>query len=417
MKILFVSPEYPFPKPSGGIASYVRDIAQTLSRRGHEIKIISMDDTQVFGTFSHIHHDGDVEVHLLNKSYLGRLPKILENPRFRYLLKWPIPDLALLIPPLATYIYYRQLTRNWQPHLIETHDWQACGFLIHLLNRKVPKILRGGGHVKVIAGNNGSGWTKQYESQHRLERWTARRSTLVVPCSRLLGDDEITDFGIPSQKVHPAHLCVDAESFKQEAPDREPYAGECRVCFVGRLEYRKGVDLLLEAGHRLYARYPNVQYYFIGKDCLDLRDNLTRSHFSADYLRKLHFVGQIPRNEIKKYLLSSDFAVFPSRYEPFGLVALEAMACGLPVIVSSAGGWREAVEDGVTGFIVEPGDVEPLRQAIEKIILLGPERRREMGTRARRIVQERFSAEEIAGKMEAVYMRVLQGRNMKEGFQ
>jgi glycosyltransferase involved in cell wall biosynthesis len=93
------------------------------------------------------------------------------------------------------------------------------------------------------------------------------------------------------------------------------------------------------------------------------------------------------------------------------------MACGLPVIVSSAGGWREAVEDGVTGIIVEPGDVESLRQAIEKIILLGPERRREMGNRARRIVRERFSAEEIAGKMEAVYMRVLQGRNMKEGFQ
>ena len=123
----------------------------------------------------------------------------------------------------------------------------------------------------------------------------------------------------------------------------------------------------------------------------------------------------MPRHEIKRYLLGSDFAVFPSRYEPFGIVALEAMACGLPVVVSRAGGWCEAVDDGVTGFVVEPGDVESLEQAMETVIRLGNDRRREMGRRARKTVQERFSADRIAGHMEAVYEQVLGTMNFSEG--
>jgi glycogen synthase len=417
MKILFVSPEYPYPKPSGGIASYVRDISQGLVGRGHDVKIIAIDDQQSFSTPCHIFHDGQVEVHFLRKSYFVWLSKFLEHPFFRYAFKWPVPDLAALIPPVNVFVYYQQLIKVWKPDIIESSDWRACGLFIHLFERSVPTVLRGGGHAKVIVDNNGKVWTKQFESQHRLEKWAARRSSILVPCSSLLGDDEAIHFGISSDKIHPIPNCFSLDLLEGDCPDVDKGNHEIRVCFVGRIEYRKGVDLLIEAGHRLHASYPNVQYYFIGKDCLDIRNYLAKLNLSVDYRGKLHFVGQIPRHEIKKYLLQSDFAVFPSRYEPFGTVALEAMACGLPVIVSRAGGWKEAVEDGVTGIIVEPGDVESLIQAMKKLILLGPDKRSEIGNRARRIVQEGFSADVIAGKMEAIYERILGISTTKEGFQ
>ncbi|HPC74469.1 MAG TPA: glycosyltransferase family 4 protein [Syntrophales bacterium] len=415
MKILFVSPEYPYPKPSGGIASYVRDISEGLAARGHEIKIIAMDDQRPHDAPLYIHREGRVEVHFMGKNYSGRLSKILEHPSLRHAFTWPVSDLAVLIPPVNAFLHYRRLLRTWKPDIVESYDWQACGLFIHLFDRGVPKVFRGAGHVKVIEEHNGKKWTRQHDSQHRIERWTARRSSVVVPCSSLLGRDEAAHFDLPPEKIRPIANCVAPELLTDDCTDAGEERRVIRVCFVGRIEHRKGADVLLEAGHRLHKDFPDVRYTFIGKDCIDVNAYLATSNFSEDYRRRLHFVGQIPRHEIKKYLLNSDFAVFPSRYEPFGIVALEAMACGLPVIVSSAGGWCEAVEDGVAGVVVEPGDVESLRRAMERMICLEPGERREMGRRARNAVMTRFSAGEIAAKMEALYEGLVTRGQRKEG--
>jgi glycosyltransferase involved in cell wall biosynthesis len=414
MKILFVSPEYPHPRPSGGIASYVRDISQELSCRGHDVKILSAEDHLSSGARYSILQDGGVEVHFIGRSYCGWLSKFLGHPFFRYGLPWLVPDMAALLSPVNVFLYYKKLIKKWKPDVIESFDWQAHGFFIHLLERRVPTVFRGEGHAKVIVGNNGKAWTKRLESQHRLERWAARKSSFVVPCSKLLGHDEMIHFEIPAERIQPIPNCFSPDMLKGERPGGNEENHEIRVCFVGRIEHRKGIDLLLEAGHRLHARFPEMRYFFIGKDHLGVRDYLAKASFSTDFLGKLHFIGQISRHEVQQYLLKSDFAVFPSRYEPFGIVALESMACGLPVIVSSAGGWSEAVEDGVTGFLVEPGDVESLRQAMEKIILLGPEKRQQMGHRARRIMQEHFSAAEIAGKMETFYRDAVKERSQRK---
>lgn len=415
MKILFVSPEYPHPGPSGGIASYVRDISQELSCRGHDVKILSVEDHLSIGARYTILQDGGVEVHFISRSYSVWLSKLLGHPFFRHGFPWPIPDLEALLSPANVYLYYKRRIRKWKPDIIESYDWQAHGFFIHLLERRVPTVFRGEGHAKVIVENNGKVWTKRHESQHRLERWAARTSSFVVPCSKLLGHDEMRHFGIPAEKIQPIPNCFSPDMLTGKRLERNEENREIRVCFVGRIEHRKGVDLLLEAGHRLHARFPEVRYFFIGEDHLGVRDYLEKKNFSDEYLAKLHFIGQLSRHEIQQYLLKSDFAVFPSRYEPFGIVALESMACGLPVIVSSAGGWSEAVEDGVTGFLVEPGNVESLRQAMEKIILFGPEKRRQIGDQARRIMQERFSAAEIAGQMEAFYRDAVKERSQTRG--
>lgn len=407
MKILFVSPEYPYPKPSGGISSYVKDISQGLVARGHEVKIISVDDPSSFGTPCHIFRDGEVEVHFLSKSYFVRLSKFLEHPFFRSAFKWPVPDLAALIFPVNVFLYYKRLIKRWKPDIIESFDWQACGLFIHIFERSVPTVLRGGGHAKVIVENNGRRWSNLLEAQHRLERWTARKSSMVVPCSRLLGQDEINHFQVLQEKIVPVAMCVDTDMFKFVDARSAVNEDAIKVVYVGKIETRKGFDLLLEAGQRLHRKYPQIHYYFIGRDFVNLKDYFDKADYEKEYLNNVHFTGVIPRNELQNYLTGCDFAVFPSRYEPFGIVAIEAMACGLPVIVSDLGGWREAVTEMVTGTVFQSNDVESLMAAMERLILAGSHKRREMGCMAKNVVHERYSAGAISREMENLYLKLM----------
>jgi len=98
--------------------------------------------------------------------------------------------------------------------------------------------------------------------------------------------------------------------------------------------------------------------------------------------------------------------VFPSLYEPFGIVALEAMSAGKPVVVSDVGGFSEIVEDGVTGLKVRPGDPEQLASAIE-LLVANPELRRSLGEAGMRAVRERFSWKVVAGRVLEIYRAVL----------
>lgn len=407
MKILFVSPEYPFPKPSGGIASYVRDIAKGLAQLGHDIKIICVDVQYAFKSPTQIVDDEGVAIHFVSKEYCHRSSKILENNRIRGMLGRLLPDTSPLIPAWNAYRYYAELSISWQPDIIETFDWMACGFFISLLEKKIPMVFRGGGHAKVIVENNGGAWSNYYEAQHRLERWTARKSTMIVPCSQLLGQDEINHFQVPQEKIVPVANCADMDLFKSVDVRSARNDDVIKVVYVGKIETRKGFDLLLEAGRRLHRKYPQIHYYFIGRDCVDVKDYLDKADYEKDYLDNVHFTGLVPRDELQNYLTECDFAVFPSRYEPFGIVAIEAMACGLPVIVSDLGGWREAVTDMVTGTIFRSSDVESLIAAMEKLILAGPHQRMEMGCMAKKVAKERYSIGAISREMEKIYLKLV----------
>ncbi|HOK07726.1 MAG TPA: glycosyltransferase family 4 protein, partial [Syntrophales bacterium] len=179
-----------------------------------------------------------------------------------------------------------------------------------------------------------------------------------------------------------------------------------KVAFVGRLELRKGIDLLVKAAASLYGTYPDVAYHLVGRIDKDPFQFLEAKGGGEGVREKIRLTGPIPRQQVLDLLAKCDFAVFPSRYEPFGIVALEAMACGLPVIVSDRGGWREAVEDGETGFVCRAGDVDSLREAMERMILLSPEARREMGRRGRDRVARDYATPVVADRMIAIYEKL-----------
>jgi len=408
LKILYITPEYPLPNPSGGIAGYLRDIARETAQRGHEVKIICQDEAYAGEGAVHIDFDEGVEIHYVSKSLMGTLAKVLETPRLRRLFRFAIPDLVPLIPPLTAFCYWRRLRRQWRPDIIETFDWKATGLLFALFEGGIPVVFRGGGHCKALIPYNDLPWNHFFESQHRLERWTARASTLLVPCSELLGEDEARDFQIPKEKILPVPNCVSL--IRTGDPGGDPSGrGTTKVAFVGRLELRKGIDLLVKAAERLYVKYPEVDYYLVGRIDKDPFQFLNTKGPGRGVREKIHLTGPIPRDKVYDTLAGCDFAVFPSRYEPFGNVALEAMACGLPVIVSDRGGWREAVEEGETGFVCRAGDVDSLREAMERMILLSREKRVDMGRRGRERVVRDYSARAVADRMIAIYEKLTPG--------
>ncbi len=294
------------------------------------------------------------------------------------------------------------------PDIIQAHDWQACGLFFPILEPNIPFIMRSDGHCKVIITANGEAWTPFYEAQHRLERLCAKYAPLIMPCSQFLADDQIKDFQVSPEKIIVIHNGVTIDDEETEVVDTEPkMPNETRILFAGRLELRKGIDLILKAGSKLHYKHPNAKYYFIGRDRMNIKSYLEQCNLEPSFVKNIVIMEQIPRSEVKKWMKRCDFAVFPSRYEPFALVFLEAMSCGIPVIVSDAGGWRETVEDGRTGFIVKSDDVQSLQQAIDKMIEIGAEKRQEMGRIAKNVIQKEYLPQMIAKKMLDVYSRLI----------
>ena len=177
------------------------------------------------------------------------------------------------------------------------------------------------------------------------------------------------------------------------------------IVMVARLQRWKGVHVFLDAAVHVIASQPAACFMVVGGTLfgleqdypLELRQQVQRLKLG----HAVRFVGF--RSDVLRFLSAADLIVHCSiEPEPFGMVLVEAMACGKPVIASDSGGPREIVESGVTGLLVPQGDAERLAQAI--LTLLGdPERRLRMGQAGAARVREAFSAERMARQLEALY--------------
>jgi glycosyltransferase involved in cell wall biosynthesis len=186
---------------------------------------------------------------------------------------------------------------------------------------------------------------------------------------------------------------------------------ELTVVFLGRLERRKGALDLLQAVPEVLREVPETRFIFIGTDRAHCPGGRTHSQyineeFASEVLSRIHLVGKLPDTDVTRWLQSADVFVAPSLYESFGLIFLEAMRWGTPVIGTTAGGIPEVVEDGTTGVLVPPGCPNKLAGAL--IELLKDEgRRRQLGEAGRRRIETHFSAQRMAQQVVAVYSETI----------
>jgi D-inositol-3-phosphate glycosyltransferase len=185
------------------------------------------------------------------------------------------------------------------------------------------------------------------------------------------------------------------------------------IVFVGRIDPIKGLDTLLDAAVELQSAGSSSKILLIGGD-LDERGNpigplaeIAAEAETKGVAPSFRFLGSQPQNQLPLYYSAADVVAVPSRYESFGLVAVEAMACGVPVIASRSGGLRFTVEDGLNGFLVPVGDAQKLARALTRVLSDDALRRRlSIGARDS---AARFSWPSVASSMLHVYKRLANG--------
>ncbi len=211
-------------------------------------------------------------------------------------------------------------------------------------------------------------------ASHRLHRRAYGAATFLAPWSRWAGESLVSDYGADPDRIRVTPPGIDLERWRPRR-NREP-GGRTRLLFVGRDFQRKGGDTLLEA----FSRHLGNRYEL---------DIVTR--FPQPAPPGIRFHNELPANgdELRSLYERADLFVFPTRWDPFGIVAIEAMAAGLPVVATRLNAIPEIVDDGVSGLLVPPDDPAALAAAIDRVAA-DPARMAEMGREGRRLALERF---------------------------
>lgn len=218
--------------------------------------------------------------------------------------------------------------------------------------------------------------------------------------------NNLVEFGLPKKKIVYHPLGIDVEAFHPPsiAPKRE--SNYIRIVTVARLVKEKGLDHGIDAVCSLIDQQPDmkIEYHIIGDG--PLRKQLESKISEMGMINSILLRGEMRQDKIKDELDHSHIFMLPSIMESFGLVLLEAQAKGLPVVASKVGSTHEALKDGVSGFLVPPGDVGQLAKKIA--VLSGdPERRSKMGKAGRQYVEENYNINQLNDQLVKIYEKLL----------
>ena len=247
----------------------------------------------------------------------------------------------------------------------------------------------------------------EHEPDYRIagERILAQGADRIICASEGEREALVTLYRVSPERISLVPCGVDTDRFRPRnrvaarrrlgLPGNEPV-----VLFVGRIEPLKGIDILLRAAAQTYGGF---RLLVVGGDQQDADRKAELRALAAELAidDRVLFLDAVPHDQLPLYYNAADVCVVPSYYETFGLVALEAMACGVPVVASRVGGLLETVRDGQTGYLVPWRCPEPFAERLE-LLLSNEPLRRSLGRLARAAV-ERFRWSEVAAQVEDVY--------------
>lgn len=211
-------------------------------------------------------------------------------------------------------------------------------------------------------------WLSRWAYYHlirRIEKYTYHHMSALVTNSRHTAGALQRIYALPESMIHVCYCGIDPLEYA--SPVEQPLTSQIpRILFVGGNMQRKGLPTLIAAAPAILAAQPQAEFWVIGKDRMETKmKELCRKLGVND---QFHFRGQQPHEEIPQFLGKSAVFVLPSLVEAFGIVLLEAMASGVPVVGTRVGGIPEIIENGSNGLLVEPNDPGGLAQAVLKIL-------------------------------------------------
>ncbi|MEM3000289.1 MAG: glycosyltransferase family 4 protein [Candidatus Bathyarchaeales archaeon] len=389
LSVMMFSWEFP-PRVIGGISPHVYFLSKSLARNGVKVYVVTCDfpDAPLHEVI-----DG-VEVYRVD-SY-----------------KNPAPD-------FATWVYLMNLNMQREAAAIvnkvadkidvfHAHDWlvaAACIGLKHVFRKPLLATM----HSTEIGRRDGL-HTDTERMIHETEAWLTYEAWRVICCSNYMISHVKWAFGLPGDKLAMVPNGVNASVYEgiekenlKEFRAKFALPEEKIVLYVGRLVYEKGIHVLINAVPKILEKV-NAKFLIVGNGYM--KDQLLNIARSMRLEHKILFLGFVDEATLVKLQKCADVSVVPSLFEPFGIVALEAMAAKSPVVVSDTGGLSEIVEHDVTGVKVYPNNPESLAWGITKV-LLDENYSRYISENAYRKVREKFDWNRIAEQTMQIYRDVL----------
>lgn len=308
----------------------------------------------------------------------------------------PIPKDELLAHMGA---FADRLVERWtheRPDVVHSHFWMSGVAGLEACRRLGLALVHTYHALGVVKRRHQGAKDTSPPERLALERRLARQADLIVATA---GDEarELLAMGARPDRLVVIPCGVDLDRFRPEGPSSPPRQDRPRVVLVSRFVERKGIGNAIDA----VAALDGVELLIGGGPPAGLLDDdpeAVRYQAMIDRLgvgNRIRLLGAVPRAEVPALLRSADVAVCPPWYEPFGLVAVEAMACGVPVVASGIGGLAETVVDGVTGLHVPPRRPDVLARAVARLLGDDATRRRMADAAARRA--RRYGWARIAG--------------------
>jgi len=367
---------YEYPPLGGGAGNATAHLAREFSLLGAEVMVLTSGFRGLPG-----------------QEISGSLA-VKRIPTFRRRVDRCTPFEMLTFMMSATLAALR-LARRWRPDVTLSFFGIPCGPVAYTLKAiySVPYIvsLRGGD----VPGFQPYDLALYHRLMKPAIRFLWRQAACVVANSRGLRD--LAQSTEPDVAIHVIPNGVDVERFRPESsPDRN---GTVRLLYVGRLTYQKGVDVFIQALHKLDSKI-QFEVELVGDG--NARRQLETMVQKLGLAERFHFVGWLDRTKLPQRYQQADIFVLPSRDEGMANVILEAMASGLPVIATSIAGNAELVRHGENGLLVTPDDPGRLADALIEL-MNKVELRQRMGASGRTLVERKYSWSHMAEQ----YLRII----------
>jgi len=394
MKIIMLS-EYPFAEAEQGLGGIMQATFQllegfsALNLPDLELHVIT---TSNFCLTSEVRRSGNIVCHFVPRaqSTLGHM----------------------IVSPLRLFLYARRIINQIQPDLIHGQGTVTYLILSLLLGKRNIQTVHGlyrNEQAAIPKDQQSTAVRLKFAVKLALERWYLRRIRNLIAITgqivQVMGDE-----GNHAVRVFNINNAIDRAFFDlaKKRLSAAPTGNSINILFVAAITQRKGLHVLVEAFKRLAPKYPNIQLTVVG--IWDWAPEYVQEQLAAcgelQTKGRVVFTGGVGRERLIQAFDEADIFVLPSFSESAPMVISQAMCVGMPILTTRVGGIPEMIEQGVTGVMLEAGDVDALTAELARLIE-NPAARQQLATAARKVGFQRYHPESIARSTAAAYNEVI----------
>lgn len=396
LNIVLISQGYP-PNQTDGISRYNSVLAKELAKMGHHVFVITKRKEESEA----IDYEKNVWIYNHNpKKFYSAISEFEKLNQISAHCK-------------SVYKRVEQLNKKNKIDIILSPVFDVEGYLLELKKIAPVIVTLMSPLKKVVETQWFNSYHESFEIIYEMEKSSILMADGVMSISNAIKDTfhKYYDINwIDYEKKKPAivlPLGVDEDLFKNVQKIKSDKS--VNILFVGRLERRKGIDLLLSIIPNILKRFDNVEFTIVGNDKIlhenkiNYKEEFLKIHKGKDYLSRVKFYGYVSDEELARLYSECDIFVAPSRYESFGIIFIEAMANGKPVVGTNVGGIPEIIMNGENGFLFDNESTKDLQEKLE-VLIQNKEMRLRMGQKGLEILKNKFSANLMAKNfIELVY--------------